>query len=177
MRGLDRETIARTALRTHAAACLNRGLSPEIVESRLIASGVPPQAAAMVVRDFMADRAPYQLAAELLNGGVPLGEVRRQLVEKGLEMGEAVAVIETVQQQRSGELPEGESVQRPELAFLGTVVIGGGVLLLIGNTSGLCVSVPFAGFITMTVGSALFAASRRRRRPPERGAVVDRPRE
>jgi hypothetical protein len=129
-----------------------------MVEGRLIASGVPPQAADGVVTDLMAERAPYYLAAELLNGGVPLGEVRRKLVANGLEMGEAAAVIETVQQQRSSDYPESET---PVLAFLGVVVFGVGVLLLIGNTSGRFATFPFVGFITMTVGSALFAARRR----------------
>ncbi len=177
MPGLDRETIARTAVRSYAAAYLNRGLSPESAESRLIANGVSPQVAAGVIKNVMADRAPYQLAAELLDGGSPLGEVRRKLVENGLDVGQAVAVIEAVQQQRSGDVPEGEAVQRPVLAFLGMVVFGAGILLFIGNRTGLFATFPFAGFITMGIGGALFGASWTRRKPPEPGAAADRPRD
>jgi len=130
-----------------------------------VATGLDPNDAAAIVSDFLAQQAPYALARELLDGGASLGDTRRALVETGLDSDEAVSVVSEVQDARSGEASDkpGGGGGSLGLAILGVTVFIAGVVLLLGNLTGLFPTIPFAGFITTALGSFLFAAARRGR--------------
>jgi hypothetical protein len=134
-----------------------------------LASGLRREETAALVRDAVAWRGAQGTALELLDQGDGVLDVRRKLVETGLDPEAAAAVVEAVQQQRSGEV-RGESGytergvgQRLGLAILGLALLGAGVVLLIGNRTGAFPTVPFAGFLTMTIGSMVFGAACRGR--------------
>jgi hypothetical protein len=162
--GLEGPAALQQALSTHAARCLEHGESPDGLERKLLAAGLQPQEAASLAREVIARLAPYTRARELLEHGAGVLDVRRKMVENGLAPEEAAMVVEAVQKKRSGA-SKGESVYadevegpRPGLAIVGIVVIGAGVVLAIGNMSGVFPTIPFAGFLTMTVGSMIFGA-------------------
>ena len=52
-----------------------------------------------------------------------------------------------------------DSVSEAILGVLGLVLLIGGVVLFIGNLSGIFPTFPYAGFITSSIGLALMAAS------------------
>ena len=167
--GLEAAAAVQQALSIHAARCLERGESPAGLEQKLLASGLPPQEAAALARDAVAQRVPYTTARELLDHGAGVLDVRRKLVESGLVPKAAAAVVEAVQRQRSGAVKgelvyvDGDEGRWPGLVILGVVVVGIGVFLLLGNMSGRFPTFPFAGFITMTIGSMIIGAGWRGR--------------
>jgi hypothetical protein len=187
--GLDGPSAALRGAYARADRRLREGQGPAAVERQLMANGLDPPAAATVVRNLVARRAPYALASELLDGGAPLLDVRQRLVEGGLAPEDAAAVVNAVQEARSGVGRDGdpsrcrsavlpaalpgfapggtEQSPRPSEAAAAAVFMacGGlvfllGVALFIGNTTRLFPTLPFAGFILMTVGGAIAGAAR-----------------
>jgi hypothetical protein len=166
--GLEARAIIQHALSLHAIRCLERGENPEDVERKLLASGLPPREAADLARDAVARRVPSTTARELLDRGVGVLDVRKKLVENGLAPDIAAAVVEAVQQERSGEI-EGQVVytadeqgRRPGLVIIGGAVVALGIVLLLGNITGVFPTFPFAGFITLMIGSSILGAGRGR---------------
>jgi hypothetical protein len=106
-------------------------------------------------------RTVYAHAAALLNSGVSPQQAAQGLVDKGLEPQVAKAVIDDLlaKTQAQARQPRGGSVA---LLMFGGLLLVVGIGLLIGNVTGIFPTFPFAGFIVMGIGGAIFRAGSRR---------------
>jgi hypothetical protein len=76
------------------------------------ASGLQPEEAAAVVNEVVSRRVPYTTANDLLDQGAGVLDVRRKLMQSGLAPDAASAVIEEVQEARSGVRGDGSPRRR-----------------------------------------------------------------
>jgi hypothetical protein len=131
----------------YAADLLDRGASPDEVLDRLVARGTPPEAAAGVL-DELAARAASDTAVELLGKGYRPAEVKQMLAGGGLDPRAAAQVVDDA----AARSDRGE--WHPLIRLAGLGIFGLGVVLLVGNVTGAFPSVPFAGWVVMTIGGA-----------------------
>ncbi len=162
MPGLDPELAAHHALYARAIELLNQGESPEAVERTMITNGVGPQVAASMLQEIGAQRAVYARAAELLGEGLSLQAILAKLVESGLDQQTARAVVnEALDAQRRAAAEQQQGAGSVALMVLGGLVFLVGIGVFLGNITGLFPTLPFAGFLLMTVGGALLGAAGR----------------
>ncbi len=139
---------------------LNDGKSPEVVQGELAKRGLDQATAAAILRDFTT-RAIYSDATQMLNNKVPPEDAVRQLVENGVELQFAQAVVNDLlvrpqAQAQSRQVQQGQ----PALQFIGGLVFVIGAALWIGNITGIFRTIPFAGFIVMAIGGMIARAGR-----------------
>jgi len=142
-----------------AGKLLNSGASPEEVESKLRERGLDPTRAAGLVYNLML-QALYNNAAALLEAGVAPPRVEQRLVEKGFQPPIVKEVIEDLLNRAQQQEPQDGRGSAP-LQLLGGVIFVAGIGLLVGNVTGVFPTFPFAGFIVMTIGGAIFGAAKR----------------
>jgi hypothetical protein len=142
-----------------AVKLLGNGTPPEEVQGELVDRGLDRATAAATVRDLLI-QAVYADAAALLNAGVSPGQVAQRLVDKGLDPKAAKAVIDDlVAHAQVRARPEDRAALILQLAGGLLFLAGGG--LFMGNVTGLFPTFPFAGFIVMGIGGAIFQAGLR----------------
>jgi hypothetical protein len=142
-----------------AVNLLNNGASPDEARGRLVERGLDQATAAAVVRDLLL-RAIYADAAAMLNSGVSPTQAEQRLVDKGLEPQVAKAVIDDLlahAQVQARQADGGGLAQQ----LLGGLIFVVGIGLFIGNVTGIFPTFPFAGFIVMGIGGAIFGAGQR----------------
>ena len=142
-----------------AVNLLNNGTSPEEVQGKLVERGLDQATAAAIVRDLLI-QAIYADAAAMLNSGVSPKQAEQRLVDKGLEPQTAKAVIDDLlaHAQVQAQQADGGGLVRQ---LLGGLIFVVGIGLCIGNMTGIFPTFPFAGFIVMGIGGAIFRAGQR----------------
>src|SRR5262249_12420701 len=102
----------------------------------------------------------YTEAVDLLNKGLSAEKVKQQLVAKGLQQQTASGVVEDILEQNRHPPPEAqESVKGMLLKLVGGVVFVVGIGLFFGHVSGAFPTFPYAGFVVMGIGGALWGAA------------------
>lgn len=110
--GADVPAAVRQALSAHAVRYLEQGGTPAELERNLSASGLQAEQAALVVNEAVSQHAPYKTAGDLLDQGAGVLDVRKKLMELGLAPDAAAAIVEEVQQARSGVRLDGSPRRR-----------------------------------------------------------------
>lgn len=141
-----------------AANLFNQGETAETVQAKLVERGMPPEAANALLYKLLMQTV-YTDAINLLNAGHGPQQVKQKLVEKGVREQTACAVVDDiVAQNRTATSQAGGG--KPLLQFLGTIVFVIGIGLLIGNITRIFPTFPFAGFIVMFIGGAIWRAGK-----------------
>lgn len=153
--GLDRETARWQSLCIRIANRLCRGEPPESIQSKMRTYGFPEEMASDLVTGVAANHSLHIEAARLLRSGASPEEMESRLVAGGVSPSTAARVVTEVLD-RKQESPA--IMVRAGLMLLGGLLLAGGLGLVIGNRTGAFPTFPFAGFIVMTIGGAIFAA-------------------
>jgi hypothetical protein len=107
----DPEDAKQLALTAHAGTALARGQSPDRVLEQLLSAGCEKDVATRVMTEASARQAAFVLAAEMLDKGAGVLQVRNKLIEMGQPLVTAGEIVERIQQQRSGVDAEGTPVR------------------------------------------------------------------
>jgi hypothetical protein len=99
-----------------------------------------------------------QYTMQLLNQGSSPEETQHKLMETGLDAQSAAQVVVFAQDRLSAKTG---NVKATVLQLVGGAVFALGIGLLIGNITGLFRTFPFAGYLTMAVGGAIYGAGQR----------------
>ncbi len=142
-----------------AIELLNKGEAAETVHGKLVERGMPQEVATGLLNDLF-EQAVYNDAVILLNQGHSPDQVKRQLIEKGLGQSVAASVVDDILARNQAPQSEG-TVTQMLLQVLGAVVFVVGIGLVIGNQTGMFPTFPFAGFIAMVIGGAIFGVAER----------------
>lgn len=147
--------ILKKRMTARTAELLRKGASPEQAFRQLIAEGYDPELSAKVVEKTIR-RSQVERASGLLEKGLSAQEAQKALMSTGLDVGRAeqiareAAFFRTCRRWRFVLLPAGVL-----LLFAGAAVILLGMLLRSGNTSGKFVTFPFAGGLTILLGTMI----------------------
>ena len=105
--------------------------------------------------------ATYKRAAALIDQGVPEERIQQMLMEDGFSKDQAAEVLSNLPAFRTAVLRQ-RGTDNPfsgmGLWCVGLLVFAAGLFLFIGNVTGLCPTLPFAGYLTMTLGGALLGS-------------------
>jgi hypothetical protein len=143
-----------------AVNLLNKGETAESVHGKLVERGLTPEVASALLNDLFV-QAVYNEAITLLNQRHSPEQVKRQLVDRGLEKTVAASVVDEILARHRAALQEEESKgAKPLLRFLGGIMFVVGIGLFIGNRTGAFPTFPFAGFIVMAIGGAIYGAGK-----------------
>lgn len=140
-----------------AVDLLNRAESVESVHGKLVERRLSEEVAASLLNELFL-QAVYNDAVGLLNQGHSPDGVKKILTEKGLKESVAVFVVDDILARHRSAQKKGEAA-RFLRSFFGAVVFGVGMLLFLGNITGAFPSFPFAGFIVMSIGGAIWGAA------------------
>jgi hypothetical protein len=137
---------------------LRQNESAKAIQDLLVARGMSEEHAGRVLDEAYL-RALYADAIALLNQGHTPNSAKQALTENGASPQLASAVVDDILAQHQATQPKGLA-RRIILGSLGGIVFVIGVGLFIGNRSGAFPTFPMAGYITMAIGAAIFAAAR-----------------
>jgi hypothetical protein len=141
-----------------AAGLLGQGESVDSVRAKLIDRNLTPANAEAVIAEVHV-QAVYADAAGMLNAGQPPDQVKQALVaNRGLTPQDASTVVDNLLgQAQGGGGSDGSSAR----AVIGGIIIVIGIGLWIGNMTGVFPTFPFAGIITIVIGSAIAGSGQR----------------
>jgi hypothetical protein len=137
-----------------AAGLLGQGEPPEGVKAKLVERGMTPDAADGLISQLYANWV-YDDAARMLESGMTPAAVKEALAAKGLSPENANTVVDNIAAQRGLAHGEASSGVGSVRQVVGGIVIVIGVVLLLGNWTGLLRTFPFAGWITIFIGGAI----------------------
>ena len=133
-----------------AAGLLGQGESTDAVKAKLGERGLT-QANVDAVIEQVYVRAVYADAAGMLQQGQPPEQVKQALVARGLSPENASTVVDNLLTPEGG----GGSGGVPFRQIIGGLIVVVGIGLWIGNMTGVFPTFPFAGILTIIVGSVI----------------------
>lgn len=151
--------MSSTADYEFALESLRKGESLEAIHQKLIERGLDPEAASSLLNQLILD-VLYAGTLDMLNQGLSPEQVKQKLISNGIDPTLASAIVNDIVGRRQGV--ENDTNATGVLAvLLGILVVIAGIGLFIGNVTGLFPTFPCAGYLTITIGAAIWGWGRK----------------
>jgi hypothetical protein len=145
------------------------GASNSQIEDKLVERGIDRQEAAKVVAFLKVRNEVTDRAADMLAGGMLPEQVARKLQDDGISPEAARLVVRDArdyehQSREYDDDDEGMPVKsaNPVLMVIGGIIFAIGVVIFVGNVTGLMPTFPCAGWLTLFVGASIWGAGKRK---------------